>query len=81
MHDGQLRAFHWYLANQDALVEKYDGKVLAIREGEVLGVYDTDLAAVTETRKSFEQSTFIVQRVSEGDGDYTATFTSRVAQP
>lgn len=81
MHEGQLRAFHWYLANQDALVEKYDGKVLAIREGEVLGVYDTYLAAVTETRKSFEQSTFIVQRVSEGDEAYTAIINSPVVQP
>ena len=82
MREQLERAFKWYLANQDALVEKYDGKVIALREGEVLGVYDTDLTAVTETRKSYEQSTFIVQRVSEGDGDYTVIINSpRVLAP
>lgn len=81
MHQDQLRAFEWYLANQDVLVEKYDGKVLAIREGEVLGVYGTELAAVTETRKRYEQGTFIVQRVSEGDEAYTAIINSPVVQP
>ena len=81
MSEGQNRAFEWYLANQDALVEKYDGKVIAIKDGEVLGVYDSELAAVTDTRKRHEQGTFIVQRVSEGDEAYTATFRSRVVQP
>ena len=81
MREDLERAFKWYLANQDALVEKYDGKVLAMREGEVLGVYGTELAAVSETRKSFEQSTFIVQRVSEGDKDYTVTIHSPMVLP
>ena len=81
MREDQIRAFEWYLANQKALVEKYDGKVLAIRDGEVLGIYDTELTAVTETRKRHEKGTFIVQRVSEGDEAYSATFHSRVVLP
>ena len=81
MSEGQNRAFEWYLANQDALVKEYDGKVLAIKDGEVLGVFDTELTAVRDTRKRHDQSTFIVQRVSEGDEAYTATFRSRVVQP
>ena len=78
MRDNLIEAFQWYLANQEALVEQYDGRVIAIKDGEVLGVYDTELAAVTETEKRHEQGTFIVQRVSEGDEAYSASFHSRV---
>ena len=60
-------------ANQDEMVAKYDGKVIAIKDGEVLGVFEDYLAAVTEVRKSHELGTFLVQRVSEGDEAYTMT--------
>lgn len=66
----------FYRANQDEMVAKYDGKVIAIKDGVVLGVFETDLAAVTEVRKSYELGTFLVQRVSEGDEAYTVTISS-----
>lgn len=75
------REFEFYLANQDDMVAKYDGKVVVIKGCEVLGVYDSELSAVTETRKHHERGSFLVQRVSEGDEAYTATFHSRVAFP
>ena len=37
--------FQFYLDNQDAMVEKYDGKVIAVKGGKVLGVYDSYLDA------------------------------------
>ena len=70
--------FDFYLANQDEMVAKYDGKVIALKDGEVLGAYDDELTAIAETRKSHELGTFLIQRVSEGDEAYTATFQSRV---
>ena len=75
------KEFDFYLANQDEMVEKYDGKVIAIKNGNVLGVYDSELEAVIDTRKSHEQGTFLVQRVSAGDEAYTRTFRSRVTFP
>ena len=72
------REFEFYLANQDEMVEKYDGKVIAIKGGKVLNAYDNELAAFTETIKHHEEGTFMIQRVSEGDEAYTATFHSRV---
>ena len=36
--------FDFYLANQDAMVERYDGKVIVIKAREVIGVYDSELA-------------------------------------
>lgn len=71
--------FQFYLDNQNAMVEKFDGKVIAIKAGKVLGAYDSYLVALTETAKEHEEGTFLLQRVSEGEKDYTATFHSRVA--
>lgn len=74
--------FAFYRVHQDEMVKKYDGKVIVLKGGEVLGVYDSELAAVTATRKCHEMGTFLVQRVSEGDEAYTATFYSpRVVLP
>lgn len=70
------KEFDFYRANQDEMVAKYDGKVIAIKDGEVLGVFEDYLAAVTKVRKSHELGTFLVQRVSEGDEAYTMTIVS-----
>ncbi len=72
------KEFDFYLANQEELVKKYDGKVIVIKNGEVLGAYDDELMAVTETKKSHKLGTFMVQKVSKGDADYSQTFHSRV---
>ena len=70
------KEFDFYRANQDEMVAKYDGKVIAIKDGEVLGVFEDYLAAVTKVRKSHALGTFLVQRVSEGDEAYTMTIVS-----
>ena len=70
--------FDYYIAHQDEFVELYDGKVIAIKDGQVLGAYDSDLDAVTETKKSHELGTFLVQRVSKGDTEYVQHYHSRV---
>ncbi len=78
--DSPLRKeFEYYLAHQDEMVKKYKGKFIAIKDGDVLGAYDDALTAVTETKKVHELGTFLVQKVSEGDADYSQTFHSRVA--
>jgi hypothetical protein len=70
--------FQFYLDHQDELVEKYEGKYIVIRGGEVLGAYDDELTAVTETQKSHPLGTFLVQHVTRGSEAYTQTFHSRV---
>ena len=71
-------AFGFYLANQDAMVEKYNGKVIAIKDGEILGAYDSHIEAVRESQKTHELGTFLVQAVSPGPDAYTQTFHSRI---
>ena len=70
------REFEFYLAHQEEMVEQYDGRVIALKGGRVLGVYDSELAAVTELQKSHELGTFLVQRVTPGDSEYIQTFYS-----
>ena len=62
-------------------MKKYDGKVIVLKNHEVLGTYDTELDAIVETRKEHEPGTFMVQKVSEGEEDYTVTIHSPVFPP
>ena len=70
--------FEFYLANQDDMVQRYNGKVIALKDHEVLGAYSSELEALTEVQRTHELGTFLIQRVSPGDEAYTATFHSRV---
>ena len=79
--DALKEEFEFYLVNQDAMVEQYDGRVTVIKGREVIGEYDSELAAFTKTVKCHERGTFMIQRVSAGSKHYTATFHSRVAFP
>jgi hypothetical protein len=73
------RDFDYYLAHQAELVAKYNGRVIAIKNGVVLGAYPDAATAVAETQKSHALGTFLVQKVEPGTGAYTQTFHSRVA--
>jgi len=70
--------FDFYLNHQDELVKKYNGKYIVIKNGEVLGSYESDIEAVEETTKMHELGTFLVQYCSPGDKSYTSHFHSRV---
>jgi hypothetical protein len=73
------KEFEYYRAHQDELVKKYNGKFVVIKGAEVLGAYGTPRQAVEETQKNHDLGTFLVQKCTPGDKDYTATFHSRVA--
>jgi len=70
--------FQYYIDHQDELVKMYQGKVIVIKDAEVIGVYDSDIEAITETSKTHELGTFLVQRCEPGPNAYTQTFHSRV---
>ena len=81
MEDELDKQFKFYLENQDAFVEQFDGKVIVLKDEKVLGSYENELDAVNEARRSHELGTFLVQRVSAGDEAYTVTFLSRATSP
>ncbi len=70
--------FQYYLDHQDEIVAAHDGKFVVIKDHTVVGVYDSELEAVTEAQKVYELGTFLVQHVSHGKAAYTQTFHSRV---
>ena len=78
MTDILKKAFEFYLTNQDSMVQQHNGKFIVIKDDEVIGAYDSDQEAVTETQKAHPLGTFLVQKVSEGEADHTARFHSRV---
>ena len=74
------KEFKYYLANQKELLKKYNGKFIVIVGEEVIGGYQTSVDAYKSAiEKKYEQGTFLVQRCSPGESDYTQTFYSRVS--
>lgn len=70
--------FQYYIDNQNELVKKYRGKFIVIKDKQVIGVYDTEIEAYTESVKAHELGTFLIQECQPGEENYTQTFRSRV---
>ena len=73
------REFKFYLDNQDALVAKYRGKFVVIKDCNVIGSFDDELEAVKQTSQQHEMGTFLVQKCEAGSENYTQNFHSRVS--
>jgi len=71
------KEFEYYLANQEALVAKYKGKVLVIRDRAVVGVYESESEALEAAARKYELGTFLIQRCEPGRESVTQTFHSR----
>ncbi|MDD4730199.1 MAG: hypothetical protein PHN55_15790 [Dysgonamonadaceae bacterium] len=71
--------FEWYLKNQQDLVNRYNGKILVIKDKEIVGVYDSEDIALFEASKKFGLGNFLIQLCTPGNDAYTQTFHSRVA--
>ncbi len=71
--------FDYYVKHQDELVKKYLNKFIVIKGRQVIGIYDSELAAIEETKKSYALGTFMVKKCLPGKESYTLTFHSRVA--
>lgn len=75
MLDKQLQ---YYISNQTELVKKYKGKFLVIKDEAIVGVYDSEIEAYTESVKKYRLGTFLIQEAQTGDENYTQTFRTRV---
>lgn len=73
------KEFRWFIAHQDDLLKKYNGRIVVIKDEKVLGDFDSEIEAVKETSKTEELGTFLVQKCSQGTDDYTQKFHSRIA--
>ncbi|MBI5119092.1 hypothetical protein HZA56_21720 [Candidatus Poribacteria bacterium] len=72
------KEFEYYLKKQSELVERYNGKYIAIRHAEVVGVFDSEAEAVEKMSARYELGTFLIQKCEPGSESYTQTYHSRV---
>ena len=73
------KEFKFYIEHQNELVKKHNGRVIVIKDCKVIGDYDNDMEAITETSKIHELGTFLVKKCEPGEESYTEVFHSRVA--
>ena len=69
--------FQYYLDHQQEFVEKHNGKVLVIKDSKLKGIFDNVSDAYADAAKKFELGTFLIQKCTPGDQEYTQTFHSR----
>ena len=69
----------FFIANQDELVRKHRGKVLVLRNREVVGVFDTPLAAYLDAQSRYEPGTYAIQKCAPGPEAYTVTIASSMS--
>ena len=79
MSDQLAKEFKYYIDHQDELAGRYDGKVIVIKNQEVIGEYDSKITALNETTKTHKIGTFLIQKCQPGRASYTQIFHSRVA--
>jgi hypothetical protein len=70
------KEFKYYIDNQPKLVEKYNGKYIVIVGNKVVGVYDSEIQAYTESKNEYSLGTFLIQLCKPGKDSYTQSFHS-----
>jgi hypothetical protein len=64
-----------HIRRQDALVAEYNGKIIALKDGEVPGVYPTKTDALEDMRpRRLVPGEFMIIKCRPGDEEYTARF-------
>ncbi|MEO8515634.1 MAG: hypothetical protein ABI426_02765 [Flavobacterium sp.] len=72
------KEFQYYIDNQEELLKKYSGKIIVIKGKKVIGSYNSEVEALLETKKEHELGTFLIQKCTSGNTDFTETYHSRV---
>ena len=66
----------FFIKQQKELVKKHNGKTLAIKGEEVVGVYETALDAYLATKEHDELGKVMLQQCIPGSSAYTATLST-----
>ena len=73
------KEFAFYLENQRELLKKFNNRYVVIVGEEIVGDYENYEQALTQSvENNYDLGTFLIQKCSPGDKDYTFTFHSRV---
>lgn len=66
----------WYIANQQELAAKHNGKILLIVDQQLIGAFDSMEKAYTAALKIYTPGTFTLQPCSPDADSYTLTLYS-----
>ncbi len=78
MSKGLEKNYDFFLKNKDKFLKEYPGKFLVIKNQEVIGVYDEEIAALSETSKEHQQGSFIIQECTPESVNDPQIFHTRV---
>ncbi len=70
------KEFEFFKKSQDRLVQQYGGKILAIKDEEVIGVFDNMQAAYIAMEKQSMLGKVMIQPCIAGREAYTVSVTS-----
>lgn len=68
--------YSYFISNIDELCEKYENKFLAIKNADVIGVYNSFDEAYNKTIKTEELGTFLIQLCSKDNDNIVNYFYS-----
>jgi hypothetical protein len=70
----------YYIEKQDELVKKYNGKIIALKDGEFKGVFKTRTEALRAMRAAgYEPGSYFIRLCTPGEEQYTAYYQSNVS--
>jgi hypothetical protein len=69
--------FKYFLEHKSELINKYLGKYIVIIGDKVMGAYESEIEAYSESLKTHKIGTFLIQLCTPGTESYTHTFHSR----
>lgn len=73
-----IRELELYKLNQTRLLQEYNGKIIALHNGEVQGVYSSKTAALADMETKFAPGDFMIIKCTPGDSEYTCYFRSPI---
>ncbi len=63
--------FDYFVNHYQELYDEYGHKFIAIKNSKILGIFDTEIEAITEMSKKHPLGTFIVQECNGDESGYT----------
>ncbi len=70
-----------YIQNQPELVKKYNGQIIALRHGQVEGVFDTKLKAWNAMKAKYATGDFMIIKCTPTNNEYTKYISSPRNKP
>lgn len=70
--------YEYFRSHEKELIEKYDGKVIVIKDKSVIAIYNSEKEAYFETIKTHKIGTFLIQPVFSDRKGTVHKFHSRV---